>query len=146
LKGAEPLHFLEKIEPHLLSEDIHIKEFVLQVLRDFPNVPEVWTAKLIKRMVDSHSISLLMELKKHTLNEEAVRFLIEGAKAGLKVDVRLKAGDASSSLIKEPVEPDEKGEISLIIEEESYLDSAAYIVVLTESGQICAQMFTTIGE
>ena len=72
--------------------------------------------------------------------------IIEGSKAGLKVDVRLKAGDASTSLIKEPVAPDEKGEISLIIEEEGYLDSAAYIVVLTESGQICAQMFTTIGE
>lgn len=75
------MHFLEKIEPHLMSEDIHIKEFVLQVLRDFPSVPEEWTTKLIKRMVVSHSISLLMELKKHTLNEEAVRFLIEGAKA-----------------------------------------------------------------
>ena len=64
-----------------MSGDIYIKEFVLQALRDFPNVPEEWTAKLIKRMVDTHSISHLMELKKHTLNEEAVRFLMEGAKA-----------------------------------------------------------------
>ena len=75
------MHFLEKIEPHLMSEDIHIKEFVYQVLRDFPNVPEEWTAKLVKRMIDSNSISMFMELKKHTLNEEAVQFLIEGAKA-----------------------------------------------------------------
>ncbi len=81
MKGAEPLHFLEKIEPHLMSEDVHIKEFILQVLRDFPSVPEEWTTKLVKGMVDSESNSLLMELKKHTLNEEAVRFLIEGAKA-----------------------------------------------------------------
>ncbi|MFJ5624537.1 zinc chelation protein SecC [Peribacillus loiseleuriae] len=75
------MYFLEKIEPHLLSEDIHIKEFVLQVLRDYPNVPEEWTAKLVKRMVDSNSNFMFMELKKHTLNEEAVQFLIEGAKA-----------------------------------------------------------------
>jgi hypothetical protein len=71
---------------------------------------------------------------------------ITGGKPGLVVDIRSKAGDASTSLVKEPEPASENGEVSLLVENEDKLDSAAIIVVIAENGQVCAQMHTTIGE
>jgi hypothetical protein len=71
---------------------------------------------------------------------------ITGEKEGILVDIRSKAGDASTSLVKEPKSPAENGEVSLLVEDEDYLNAAAFILVIAANGQICAQMHTTIGE
>lgn len=71
---------------------------------------------------------------------------IVAAKPGLSVDIRSKAGDATTSLVKAPASPFESGEISLLVEDEDKLETAAFIVVVAANGQLCAQMHTTIGE
>jgi len=71
---------------------------------------------------------------------------ITAPKEGILVDIRSKAGDASTSLVKEPKCPAENGEVSLLVEDEEYLKAAAFILVIAANGQICAQMHTTIGE
>lgn len=116
MKGAELLHFLEKIQPHLLSEDIHIKQFVLQALRDFPNIPEEWTVKLIKWMVDTHSISMLEDLKKHPMNEEAVRILLEGAKAATPEQLHMY--QQLFAVVKPELAMKYKGELSAFLPED----------------------------
>ena len=44
--------FLEKIKPHLISDDILIQEVVLHALHDYPLVPEQWTNELLKEAID----------------------------------------------------------------------------------------------
>lgn len=71
--------FLEKIQPYLISDDILIQEVVLHALHDYPNVPEEWTNELLKeafRKKDKQS-SILIYVENQTLNEEAVKILIE---------------------------------------------------------------------
>jgi hypothetical protein len=71
--------FLEKLKPHLSSDDILIQEVVLHALHDYPNVPEEWTNELLKeafRDKDKQS-SILIYIENQTLNEEAVKLLIE---------------------------------------------------------------------
>jgi hypothetical protein len=40
--------FLEKIKPHLISNDFLIQETVLNALHDFRYVQEEWTVELLK--------------------------------------------------------------------------------------------------
>ncbi|WP_045520596.1 SEC-C metal-binding domain-containing protein [Neobacillus niacini] len=71
--------FLEKIKPHLISDDILIQEVVLHALHDYPNVPEEWTNELLKeafRNKDKQA-SILIYVENQTFNEEAVKILIE---------------------------------------------------------------------
>jgi hypothetical protein len=71
--------FLEKMKPHLISDDILIQEVVLHALHDYPNVPEEWTNELLKeafRNIDKQS-SIFIYVENQTFNEEAVQILIE---------------------------------------------------------------------
>lgn len=71
--------FLEKIKPHLISDDILIQEVVLHALHDYPNVPEEWTNELLKeafRNKDKQS-SIFIYVENQTFNEEAVKILVE---------------------------------------------------------------------
>lgn len=71
--------FLEKIKPHLISDDILIQEVVLHALHDYPNVPEEWTNELLKeafRNKDKQS-SIFIYVENKTFNEEAVKILME---------------------------------------------------------------------
>ena len=71
--------FLEKIKPHLISDDILIQEVVLHALHDYPHVPEEWTNELLKeafRNKDKQS-SIFIYVENQTFNEEAVKILIE---------------------------------------------------------------------
>lgn len=71
--------FLEKIEPHLLSDDVLIQETVLHALHDFPNVPEEWTNELLKEAFRNKEklSSILIYVENQTFNEEAVKILLE---------------------------------------------------------------------
>ncbi|MEH7249063.1 SEC-C metal-binding domain-containing protein [Neobacillus niacini] len=71
--------FLEKIKPHLISDDILIQEVVLYALHDYPLVPEEWTNELLKEAFknkDKQS-SIFIYIENQTFNEEAVKILIE---------------------------------------------------------------------
>lgn len=71
--------FLEKIKPHLISDDILIQEVVLHALHDYPHVPEEWTNELLKeafRNKDKQH-SILIYVENNIFNEEAVKILIE---------------------------------------------------------------------
>ncbi|WHY79926.1 SEC-C metal-binding domain-containing protein [Neobacillus sp. WH10] len=71
--------FLEKIKPHLISDDILIQETVLHALHDYPNVPEEWTVALLKEAFKNKEkqSSILIYVEKQTINEEAVQILLE---------------------------------------------------------------------
>lgn len=72
--------FLNKIEPHLTSDDIHIQNFVLNALMDFPLIPEDWTAKLLREAITNKEkeVEILTTLGKFPFNDEAVEVLAEG--------------------------------------------------------------------
>ncbi|MBO0962218.1 SEC-C domain-containing protein [Neobacillus sp. MM2021_6] len=71
--------FLEKIKPHLLSDDILIQEVVLYALHDYPLVPEEWTNELLKEAFKSKDkqSTILLYVENQTINEEGVRILLE---------------------------------------------------------------------
>ncbi len=71
---------------------------------------------------------------------------IGGIRSGMTIDIREKAGDASSSIVSATASPAEKGEVSLIIEDEDKQGTAAFVVALTAAGVVCAQTLTIIGE
>ncbi|CAH2713839.1 hypothetical protein BACCIP111895_00993 [Neobacillus rhizosphaerae] len=71
--------FLGKIKPYLTSNDPLIQETVLHALHDFPNVPEEWTIELLKEAFKNKEkqTSILIYVDNQTINEEAVKVLIE---------------------------------------------------------------------
>jgi hypothetical protein len=71
--------FLEKLKPHLISDDVLIQEVVLHALHDYPNVPEDWTNELLKEAFKNRDkqTSILIYVENLTFNEESVRILIE---------------------------------------------------------------------
>jgi hypothetical protein len=88
------MSFLEKVKPHLVSNDPLIQETVLQVLHDFPNVPEDWTNELLKEaFIDNEKLSsILIYIDNQNFNEEAVKVLIENIPMMDKSKVHLALG------------------------------------------------------
>ncbi|WP_423797985.1 YecA family protein [Neobacillus sp. SAB-20_R2A] len=83
--------FLEKIKPHLISDDILIQETVLHALHDYPLFPEEWTVELLKeafRNKEKQSY-ILIYVDHQTINEEAVKVLIENIPSMDKSKVHL---------------------------------------------------------
>jgi HEAT repeat protein len=71
--------FLEKIKPHLISDDFLVQETVLHALSEYPNVPEEWTVELLREVLrnkDKQS-SILIYLEHQVINEEALKVLLE---------------------------------------------------------------------
>ena len=71
--------FLEKIKPHLLSNDPLIQEIVLRSIHDFPEVPEEWTNELLKEAFKNNGklAKILIYVDHQTINEEGVKILAE---------------------------------------------------------------------
>lgn len=74
--------FLEKIEPHLLSNDPFIQESVLQMLMEYPLVPDEWVTKLLDAAFKSQDkLSPILNHSTHfKINEDALGILIKGMK------------------------------------------------------------------
>ncbi|KKK39173.1 zinc chelation protein SecC [Mesobacillus campisalis] len=71
--------FLEKIKPHLFSDDFLIQQTVLHAIHDYPSFPIEWTNELLKRAF-SHKESaatILMYIDNQPLNEESLQILLE---------------------------------------------------------------------
>ncbi|MFP5114890.1 YecA family protein [Bacillaceae bacterium C204] len=83
--------FLEKIKPHIISNDLLIQETVLHALHDYPNVPEEWTIELLKEAFtnkDKQS-SILIYIDNMKFNEEAVKILLENIPRMDKTQIHL---------------------------------------------------------
>ena len=60
------------------------------------------------------------------------------------MDLRTKLADAASSLVTaKPIEAD--GTVSLMVEEDSLLGTAAFLVLVTSAGQVVQKHSTTVG-
>jgi hypothetical protein len=68
---------------------------------------------------------------------------VNGAGAGMTIDIRAKAGNAATSIVTP--KPIETGAASLLVEDDDKLDAAAFVVVLGADGALLAQAQTTIG-
>lgn len=71
---------------------------------------------------------------------------IENVSSDIIVDIRLKAGDPNSSVIAGPSSVDQSGNVSMLVEDDNYLDRNAFIVVMNSQGQLICQEETIIGE
>jgi hypothetical protein len=69
---------------------------------------------------------------------------VNGASPDMKVDIRTKAGDATTSLTKTKY-PNPDGTVSLLVEDEDRMGEAALIVLLDSDGKPIKHMATTIG-
>lgn len=73
------------------------------------------------------------------------RVTLDKSAPGLRVDLRTKAADAASSLAKGGKEVDAEGKASLPVEDDSFVGSAAALVVIDLQGVIIAKIPTTVG-
>lgn len=71
---------------------------------------------------------------------------ITGVTPGMKVDMRTKAGDATTSLIGTPTIPNADGSVSLLVEDDDRMGEPVLIVVLNSDGTITKQISTIIGD
>jgi hypothetical protein len=77
------MNFLGKIEPHLLSDDLLVQEFVMHALMEYPKVPEEWTVRLLKEAIakKDKEITILANIDRFPFNSEAVEVLLKGAES-----------------------------------------------------------------
>lgn len=75
-----------------------------------------------------------------------VRVDTEGAPAGAHIDIRTKASDDASSIAPEPKPMSATGQASLIVPDEDHEGTAAFVVVLDNTGRVIAQRTTVVGE
>jgi hypothetical protein len=83
--------FLEKIKPHLLSDDFLIQEVVLHAIHDYPCLPEEWTVALLKEAFAKKDklLSILVYIDQQPINEEALKVLLENISKMDKSNVHL---------------------------------------------------------
>ena len=70
---------------------------------------------------------------------------VEGGTQGLLLDVRTRAGEASSSVVLSPKPLKDSGSASVVVEDEDLQGHTAVVVVLDENGVLVAQTETRIG-
>lgn len=73
------------------------------------------------------------------------RVTLDKGAPGLRVDLRTKAADPASSLAKGGKEVNAEGKGSLPVEDDSFVGSAAALVVIDPQGVIIAKIPTTVG-
>jgi hypothetical protein len=89
------MDFLHKLEPYLVSEDVHIQNFILHIIDDIHQfVPAEWTERLLKDAVESKEKEFmnLIHTDKLPLNHGAVKILIQGMKETDKSRLHLYKG------------------------------------------------------
>jgi hypothetical protein len=70
---------------------------------------------------------------------------VDGSFAGLSLDIRQQAGDASTSVIVEPKPLKENGAASVLVENEDLDGQKVVLVLLNDEGSLVTQMDTVIG-
>jgi hypothetical protein len=77
------MEFLQKLEPYLISEDVHVRNFVLHILDDIHQfVPAEWAEKLLQNALENKEQELtnLINADKFSISPQAVKLLIQGMK------------------------------------------------------------------
>jgi len=70
---------------------------------------------------------------------------LAGGMPGLQVDIRTKAGDATTSLVAAPRAVDATGSAAVLVDDDDRLGEAAIVVILQEDGSVSTQTSTIIG-
>lgn len=70
---------------------------------------------------------------------------IEGGVSDLQVDLRMRAGDAATSLLAAPRTLGSSGSAALLVEDEDRMGASALVVVLALDGALVSQRATTVG-
>ncbi len=73
------------------------------------------------------------------------RVVASGTATGLEVDIRTKAGEASSSVAAAVKTLDIEGRASAVVPDDRLIGTAAFVVVLNSGGAVVAKMATCIG-
>lgn len=83
--------FLEKVKPHLLSDDIFVQKTVLHALHDYPAVPEEWTVDLLKEAFtkEDKQAYIFIYLDHQKINESALTILLEQIPSMNKENIHL---------------------------------------------------------
>jgi hypothetical protein len=74
------MSFLEKMKPHLLSDDPIVLEFVMQALQEYPNIPSDWSVLLLREALHSKEKeqTILTNIDRFPFNDEAVELIVQG--------------------------------------------------------------------
>jgi len=68
------------------------------------------------------------------------------APRGARIDIRKSPGDSSSSIVPEPKDVVGSGELKVLVPDDSLEGVAVYVVLLSDSGDILAQVATKVGD
>jgi len=68
-----------------------------------------------------------------------------GVVPSMKIDIRTKVGDATTTLVVTPRAPNPDGTLSVLVRDEDRIGEAAHIVVFDSNGMIHKQVLITIG-
>lgn len=71
---------------------------------------------------------------------------VQGARLGLRVDLRSKAGDPGSSLVKGGKDLPESGSVAFFVTDDSFEGTGAFVVVVGPDDVPLAQTMTKVGE
>ena len=73
------MNILDRIDPHLTSEDTAVREFALYTIRSFPSFKPEWPERLIRAALEdqANTVSYLVPLKNRTLGENELELLLE---------------------------------------------------------------------
>lgn len=71
--------FLEKIKPHLISDDLLIQETVLHAIHDYPNLPVEWTNELLREAFKNKEkqTSIFVYIDHQSFNDESIKILTD---------------------------------------------------------------------
>ena len=86
-----------------------------------------------------------IEIKSLTWKGLRCQVALSGEQDGAQVDIRLRAGDATSSVAQQPKAPDAENSVSLVVPDDELIGNAAFVVVVAGDGSLCGQTHTTIG-
>src|SRR5699024_6419663 len=73
------MYLLDKIEPHLTSDDIVVRQFALEAVSKYPETKPEWPVRMMKRIVEDpeETVNYSSAIKNMTLTDEMVPLLKE---------------------------------------------------------------------
>lgn len=90
--------------------------------------------------------SLKATIREHVWRGLRCRAAVESDAGGLTFDIRTKAGDPGSSVVHGGKQIVEQGMVSVVVEDEGLMGTAAFLVILDPENRVIAKESTSIGE
>ncbi|WP_059172905.1 SEC-C metal-binding domain-containing protein [Bacillus sp. FJAT-27445] len=78
------MQFTTKIEPFLKTQDPFLLDFIMNMVRDYPGMPEQWATTLFERALESEQNAdiILSNTKNFPLADDSIDILLNGLKRG----------------------------------------------------------------